>query len=139
MAAVAVRGGEEIAEPAIKMVGAFMGGSLQRVAWNTSNALGFFTTGLMLAAGTVGAMMMDGLGKAAMEGVAMAGATLGGWILTEKFLIPGAAAPGQGALGQSASRAEQLAQRMRSQLGNGQQGRYPAPAFEEQFESVRLR
>lgn len=115
---VAIPVAEEVAEPALLYTGAFMTGSLQEVCWNQSDALGFFCTGLAFAGGAVGAMMVPGLGGAALRGVAAGGSTYMGAALTRKFLL-GGGAPAYSRNGELPARARELAERMRRRLAPG--------------------
>lgn len=83
----------DVAEPAIAMGTGLVGGGLQKVAWEVSTPLGFITTTVMAIFGMVGSFMMDGIGAAAMRGLAISGATVAGWQATEKFMLPAEYAP----------------------------------------------
>lgn len=136
MAAIAVQA--EVMEPAVRYMGSFLGGSLQRIAWQQGNALGYFTTGIITLGAAVGAYIVDGIGRSMMEGLASSGAAIAGWSLTGAFLLPeGTAARGPASRADTTTRA--LAQRMQAQLEAGKSPAYPGPAYEEEFEGIRLR
>lgn len=124
----------EIVAPAIRYTGAFLGGSMQRVAWQQSDALGFFSTGILMVGGAVGAYIVDGIAAAAMEGLASSGAAVAGWALTGAFLLPKEGAASRAGAGASGgSRA--LAERMRAQLAAGSS---PVEARVPEFETARV-
>ena len=67
-----------------------VGGGVQRMAWQASQMIGLFATGGLMLGGVLIQSMVDQpllqqVGKAA----AISGATVAGWVATEKFLIAG--------------------------------------------------
>lgn len=132
MAAIAVQA--EVMEPATRYMGSFLGGSIQRIAWQQGNALGYFTTGILTLGAAVGAYIVDGIGRSMLEGLASSGAAVAGWTLTGAFLLPEeAAAPARSRAGDAQTRA--LAARMQAQL---EAAGAKADARAPEFEGVRV-
>ena len=85
-----------------------VGGGVQRLAWEASQMIGLFATGGLILGGVAIQAMLDQpmlqqVGKAA----AISGATVAGWVGTEKCLISGTPRP----LGQVQQAAIQEARR----------------------------
>lgn len=133
MVAIAIQA--EVMEPATRYMGAFLGGSMQRIAWQQGNALGYFTTGILTLGAAVGAYIVDGIGRSMLEGLASSGAAVAGWTLTGAFLLPeeAAAAPARSRAGDAQTRA--LAARMQAQL---EAAGVRADARAPEFEGVRV-
>lgn len=137
MAALTVQA--EVVAPAVRYTGAFMGGSMQRIAWEQSTALGFFVTGLMMAGGALGAYMLDGIGAAALEGIAASGASTAGWALTGAFLIPASSrSPAAQGKDQDQTHAQAIAARMRAQLSEAPAQDFLAAARVPEMENIRI-
>lgn len=108
----------DVAEPAIEMGAALVGGGLQRVAWEVSTPMGFIATTVMGVGGLVGSFMMDGIGRALARGVAAAGMAIAGWVATERFMLPSAHAE-ERTLTPEQRQAALAAARERRALGEG--------------------
>ena len=129
MAQVAIQA--EVMEPAVRYMGAFLGGSMQRIAWQQGNALGYFTTGIITLGGAIGAYIVDGIARSMMEGLASSGAAIAGWSLTGAFLLPeGGAVAARGPAARSDAATRALAQRMQAQLESGTKIDARIPEFE---------
>jgi len=94
----------EIGDILVEAGTGIVGGGAQRLAWEASQMIGLLATGgLMVAGVALQAMgnqpMLEQMGKAA----AISGATVAGWVGTEKFLISGTPRP-LGQLGVNARR-----------------------------------
>ena len=68
----------------------FVAGGGQRMAWEASETIGFITTGGVILGGLlgeafIGQPMLRQVARAAM----VSGASVGGWVAAEKFLIEG--------------------------------------------------
>ena len=67
-----------------------VGGGVQRMAWEASQMMGLIATGgLMLGGVAIQVMVDQPLLQRVGQAAAISGATVGGWVAAEKFLISG--------------------------------------------------
>ena len=67
-----------------------VGGGVQRMAWEASQMMGLIATGgLMLGGVAIQVMVDQPLLQRVGQAAAISGATVGGWVAAEKFLITG--------------------------------------------------
>ena len=80
----------ELGNTLVEVGTGIVGGGVQRMAWEASQMIGLISTGGFMLGGVVIQTMMDQpLLQRVGQAAAISGATVGGWVAAEKFLISG--------------------------------------------------
>lgn len=66
-----------------------VGGGVQRVAWELSQPIGFILTAGLVLGGLAGASFARGRMADVLSALGNSGAAIGGWVVTEQFLLGG--------------------------------------------------